>query len=326
MGVENLIREFSKELTDGVKRSFIYFAAVVLILFTYNALLLPIGTIAFDSLYGETVVNQTLQNISAQANYKTNPAQAVMDWEQHHFKNPYGENKPADAWTFESITQLFSIVKINGSYQLFVRDATPSWKIQAGLANCGEYSQIFIYLMNKSGIKARAVTVPGEDHAWAEYYNGSKKTVVETSAGYIINNTTQFAQGRNWSYLISQDIFNTSDTIDVSDEYISRGNLSVRVFDDGRPAKDIQVTVLSPFLMHADPSRYKVPIAVLSNSTNVTGVAKFELGPKTYIVQVKKSFLFLNLVFSKNATINIGQDNLVEFDLGKDKGEWKLLG
>ncbi|MCX8175487.1 MAG: transglutaminase domain-containing protein, partial [Candidatus Micrarchaeota archaeon] len=248
----------------------ILMACVIWMIIIYH-LLVQMITIAFDFIYGEQVVDQTLQSISTHPLYETDPAQAIMDWEQSHFRSPYSENKRSNIWSLESIAQIFSLVKINDSYQLFIRNAPYSWKIYAGLANCGEYSEIFVYLMNKSGVKARTVSVPAEDHSWAEYYNGSQKVVVETSGGYVISNTTKFAQEKNWSYIISRDLFDTSDILDVSDEYITRGNLTVRVFEDGNPINGAQVTILSPFLMQNIPSRYQEPFIVLSNPTNSNG-------------------------------------------------------
>jgi len=85
---------------------------------------------------------------------------------------------------------------------------------------------------------------------------------------------------KNWSYVESVDIFNISDKKDVSDEYIDRGILIVRVFDNRNPVKGVNVVVKSPYLMKINPKRYKKPKIVLIKNTNKAGEAVFKLGEK----------------------------------------------
>jgi len=307
---------------DGVRLGLIASLVIFTILAVYSLLLIVIPA-SFDAVFGDAVMKETAYTIHTNYSAVEFPL-AVLGWEQAYFLNPYTENKIPEPGSLDAWARTFSFVKINGSYHIFIRDAPVSWKIKYRLANCGEYAQIFAYIMNKIGYRARVVTAPAEDHMWAEYYNGSQKIVVETSGDFIINSTKDFANGRNWSYIVSLNPSNVSDSVDVSDEYIERANLTVKVYDSENNS-DIQITVLSPYLMQADPSRYSVPNAVLSNSTDQDGIARFKLGPKAYIIQARKSFWIASLLLSKNVTVFLGKENELVFDFNKDRGEWKFL-
>jgi len=317
------VKELGTAIKDGIKNG-IKISAIALIIILLYSIFLLIVPLVFDALYSDAITNETISFIKSNSSGESFPI-ALLKWERNYFISPYSENKIPETGSLDAWVRGFGFVKINGTYHLFIRSAPMSWKIKYRLANCGEYAQVFTYLMNKSGYHTRLVTAPAEDHMWAEYYEGNEKIVVETSGGYIINNTKTFATGRNWSYIVSLDIFNTSDSIDVSDEYIDRENLSVKIKDNGQNARDVQITVLSPFLMQADPSRYNIPNPVVSNSTDEYGLARFKLGPKNYILQLKKNYFLFSYICSKNISVITNHENYVDIDINKEKCEWKFL-
>ena len=267
----------------------------------------------FDVFYGEKIVNETLNNVIN--NNLTDPdkiALSIMEWESKYFYSPYS------LWNLNSTLQRFGIYEVNGTYRWFVRDAPVSWIIFSKLANCGEYAKVFVYLMNKKGINARLVHAPGEDHAWAEYFSNGFKIVVDPSTNRVISNKKIFAKGKNWSYIESVDIFNISDKKDVSDEYIDRGILIVHVLDNQNPVSGINVVVKSPYLMKTNSERYKKPKIVLVKNTNKTGEASFQLGEKEYIIEIKKSYLIFDIIYSENVTIMVDKRTDLIFNLNKD--------
>ena len=273
----------------------------------------------FDSLYGESIVNQILNNITSNMTNPDDIALSVMKWEYKYFYDPY------TLWNRSSILQRFGFYKINGSYKLFIRNAPVSWIIYSRLANCGEYAKVFVYFMNKKGIQARLVHAPGEDHAWAEYYSHDFKIVVDPLHNKVIPDKRRFARGKNWSYIESFDLYNTSHTIDVSDEYISRGSLRVLVLDNNHSVEGIDVIVKSPYLMNVDPVRYKKPRIILVKHTDKNGESVFKLGPKEYIVEVKRSYLLFDFIYSKNITVTIEKETNITFNLDRDNSRIKLL-
>ncbi|MCM8803546.1 MAG: transglutaminase-like domain-containing protein [Candidatus Omnitrophica bacterium] len=273
----------------------------------------------YDIFYGETITTQVLKNTTSNLTTPDEIALSIMKWESEYFYNPYS------LWNPNSTLQKYGIYKINGSYRLFVRNAPVSWIISSRLANCEEYAKVFVHLMNKKGIESRLVYTPGEDHAWAEYYSNGHKIVVDPSQNKVIPDKKKFAEGKNWSYIESIDIFNTSKINDVSDEYIERGILNIRVMSENKPIEGIDVTIKSPYLMKINPERYKKPEIVLSNRTDKNGEIFFKLGEKDYIIEVRKRYFIFNIVFSKNATVISNTETNLSFDLNKDKSELKVF-
>jgi len=156
--------------------------------------------------------------------------------------------------------------------------------------------------MNKSGYESRIVHVPGEDHAWAEYFVNGEKYVVEPSHNNSKMNTTKRGAEGQWSYVESYDPNNSSDKIDVSDEYFECGNLTVSVYRDEKPVEDLNVVIKSGLLLNLD-SRYTDPRAVTSKTTDESGSVNFKLGEKTYILEVVDHYPLIDWKYSKNVTI-----------------------
>lgn len=304
----------NEKIKNFVKRV-LFGTAIGLILL---AILLSIPYI-FDFFYGEDIVNKTLNNVVGNLTDLDKIGLAIMEWESKYFYNPYS------LWNPNSTLQRYRIYEVNGTYMWFVRDAPVSWIIFSRLANCGEYAKVFVYLMRKKGINARLVHAPGEDHAWAEYYSDGYKIVVDPSTNKVISNKRNFAKGKNWSYIESVDIFNISDKKDISNEYIDRGILIVKVFDNQNLVKGINVVVKSPYLMKINPKRYKKPKIVLIKNTNKTGEAVFKLGEKEYMIEIKKTYLIFDIIYSKNVTVMIDKRTSLVFNLDKDNYEIKFF-
>ena len=304
----------NEKIKNFVKRV-LFDTAIGLILL---AILLSIPYI-FDFFYGEDIVNKTLNNVVGNLTDPDKIGLAIMEWESKYFYNPYS------LWNPNSTLQRYGIYEVNGTYMWFVRDAPVSWIIFSRLANCGEYAKVFVYLMRKKGINARLVHVPGEDHAWAEYYSDGYKIVVDPSTNKVISNKRNFAKGKNWSYIDSVDIFNISDKKDVSNEYIDRGILIVKVFDNQNLVKGINVVVKSSHLMKINPKRFKKPKIVLIKNTNKTGEAVFKLGEKEYMIEIKKTYLVFDIIYSKNVIVMIDKRTSLVFNLDKDNYEIKFF-
>ena len=298
-------------------RKIIAIALYVLIILSTTILVLSILPQLYDLLYGDSQVTQILNNI-IQGSNPDDIALSIMRWEKEYFYNPYSMFNP------NSTLQKIGLYKINGSYRLFVRNAPVSWVIHSRLANCGEYAKVFVYLMNKKGILARIVHTPGEDHAWAEYMSNGFKIVVDPSSNRVILDKRKFAKDKNWSYIESYNISNVSDRIDVSDEYIERGKLNVYVLENGNPKTGVYVVIKSPHLMRLYPSRYTEPRIVVFKKTDKNGSSSFKLGEKEYIVEVRKNYLILDMVYSKNITVKINEEVNISFDLAKEEGELRL--
>jgi len=265
----------------------------------------------FNIFYGERIINQTLDNITGNLTDADSIARSIMKWEKEYFYNPY------PLWNPNSTLQKVGIYNINGSYKWFVRDAPVSWIIFSRLANCEEYANVFVYLMNKKGIESRIVHTVGEDHTWAEYYSDGYKIAADPSQNKVLDKK-KFAKGKNWSYIESINIFNTSDRKDVSEEYIERGKLNIYVTYQNNPIEGANVAIKSPYLMKVYPERYRKPKDVLSNITDKNGKVSFKLGGKEYIVEVKNAHSIFGNVYTKNITVVPNKEVSLTFDLSKE--------
>jgi hypothetical protein len=264
---------------------------------------------------------KTLNNITINSTNTDNIALSIMKWEIENFDNPYSFYSPNS-----SLQKFLGVYEINGSYRWFIRDGPVSWTLYSRLANCWEYSTVFVNLMKIKDVKARIIHTPGEDHVWSEYLSDGFKITVDPSGNQVVLDKKIFAQNRNWSYIESLDLFNISDKIDVSDEYIERVSLIVVVNDNEKHVKNIDVTIKSTQLMKSDPKRYKEPKVVLTNKTDENGLLNFRLGEKEYIIEVRNSYILFDYIYSKNATVTKNQINTIDFDLSKDAKKIEFLG
>ena len=127
-----------------------------------------------------------------------------------------------------------------------------------------------------------------------------------------------------FSYVQSIDL--DGNKIDVSEEYIERGNLTITVFDNGKPVTNAQVTILNPSFMINRSDRYKKPIPVISNSTGNDGKVFFKLGSQKYNVKVRIYQIYLiDSIYEKNITVDLGKQNMINFDLEKDEKNNELF-
>jgi len=267
----------------------------------------------YDQIYGEKIIENTIIEVIGNESNPNEIALRVYLWEKSYFKSPYDyySNTP-------KFLRKFGIYKIDGEYKVFIRHAPVSWIIHSRLANCEEYSRVFVYLLNKKGIKARFVHAPGEDHAWAEYYYNGIKIVFDPSNDGPVENTKKFAEGKHWSYVESVNIFNLNDRIDVSDEYIERGKLIVNVTKNGNALKDVTVIIYSTYLMKKDPKRYPAPRKVIWKVSNEKGIAEFYLGENEYVVDVQKCYLgIVCLKVQKDAKVSVDSDAVLHVDFSE---------
>jgi len=311
-------------MKNEVKRKYILpclrgaLIGIILILLYLLLFVLPTVPYTYDLIFGDKIVEDKLKNITVGTANPDQIALAVMDWEEKYFLNPYSHYNP------NSTLQKYGFYKINNSYKWFKRNSPVSWVIKSKLANCEEYARVFVYLMNKSGIKSRLIHAPGEDHSWAEYYNNDFKIVVDPSSNEVIENTKKWATGRNWSYIKSVNIFDKSDKKEVTKEYVETGFLNVAVFEDEEPIENARIIIKNPDLSEGSSERYKSPKLVLAKKTNGKGNVRFTLGENKYIVEYKEDHLIYSLLYSKNVTVTPKNNKSLYFnlDVAKNKIYW----
>ncbi|ADT85241.1 transglutaminase-like domain-containing protein [Thermococcus barophilus] len=268
----------------------------------------------YDAIWGEKIINDVVSTVIGN---ETNPNKIALNiyfWEKSNFVSPYTYYQKTP-----ELLRNIGIYKIEGEYRWFLRPTfypTPvSWILHSKLANCEEYARVFVFIMTHAGVKARIVRAPGEDHAWAEYYYNGIKIVFDPSTVGPIVDPKKFAEGRHWSYVESVDMFNPADRIDVSDEYIKRGKLIVKISKRNTPVKGATVVVYSTYLMKRYPDRYRSPRKVLEQISDENGMATFLLGENEYLLKIKKCYMgFLCLITERKAYVKVDDTSIVDVD------------
>lgn len=310
--------------SDILKKILIHFLRILnftLYILIFVVLFSTLVPQMFNFIYGEEVINETLINFVE----ITNPdekALAIMAWERRYFDNPYS------FYNQNSTLQKFGIYNISGDYRWFGgRPAPVSWIINSRLANCEEYARVFVTLMNNAGIKANLIKALGEDHVWAEYMYDSYRVAVDPSQNIIIGSRKrEFEKDMNikFSYVEAVDLQGT--IMDVSDEYIERGNLTIFVFNNEKPVSNAQVIIKNPSFMENRSDRYNKPLRVLSKTTGNDGEVYFKLGYQKYNVEVRVNHIYLlDSVYRKNATVEINKENLINFSLENNEKNTELF-
>lgn len=273
---------------------------------------------SYDTVYGDEILENTVNNIVGNETDPDKVALLIMNWEKEYFLNPYSNYDP------DSKLQEFNIYDIDG-YHLFIRPAPSSWIIHSKMANCGEYAKVFVALMNEAGHDARFISSSGGDHCWAEYSHRGYKVAVDPSSNYVIgSNLRDFENkmGTSFQYIESSDLEGNSYAI--THEYINTSNLTVFVSKRDVPVSNAEVIIYSSYLKEQKGGRYDEVVKITSAYTDVNGYCYFDLGYQNYTIEVEDEWLlFLNRQYKENFTANQELANQVVMNL--DAIESKII-
>lgn len=318
-----------------IKNLKVIFISFYLLFFIFILILASLATISilwppvYSFFNGDKITQEVMSQIGYNITDPNELALRIHKWEHQNFYSPYPQNEKIKKLPFgERLLAIFGFwrnkegkIRVFRSFSLVGQGSVPpQWVLYSKLANCGEYAKTFVYLMNKYDIKARIVQAPGEDHTWAEYYVGKYKIIFDPSnpENPIIVNPQVFGKMKNFSYVEAYELNNPEKREDVSDEYIKRGTLIVRVFRNGKPVSGAQIEIKSTYLMMKHPNIYNTPKLVTSNTTNENGVAGFKLGEKEYVITSRKCALFLCWIGEENSEVRVGSITVVDIEMKLD--------
>lgn len=294
------------------------------ILYLMSLFLIIVAPQVYTAIRGHAITKEVMSQIGMNTTNPNELALRIYSWEQQKFTNLYFVRLKDMSWS-EKILAIHGIYyDKQGKPHLFRPfrrfQVPPQWVLHTKLANCGEYAEVFVYLMNEAGFKARIVRAPGEDHSWAEYYVGNYKIIFDPSnpKNPVIVNPKQFGKLKNFSYVEAYDLTNPNHREDVSDEYIERGTLVVEVVKANEPVPGATVEVLSTYLMERFPERYDKPRRVVFNETGKNGTAQFKLGPKEYEIVGRKCSFPLCWKGETTGSVITGSTAYVKLELGID--------
>ena len=279
----------------------------------------------YSGFEGEQITKDVLTQIGLNTSNPNELALRIYSWEQQNFLSLYSVKKEELPFIGRGLAVWGFYRNKQGELHLFrpwfgTFPVPPEWVLHSKLANCREYAEVFVYLMNKAGFKARVVRAPGEDHSWAEYYVENYKIIFDPSnpKNPIILNPKQFGQLKNFSYVEAYDLENPNHKEDVSDEYIEKGTLVVKVVKGNEPLSGATVEVLSTYLMERFPERYGTPRRVVFNETGKDGTTQFKLGPKKYKIVSKKCSFLVCWRGESTGKVIAGSTTYVKLELGVD--------
>jgi hypothetical protein len=260
-----------KEIKTHLKRNFLVFC-ILMVLGVFTPFL-------YGATFGSNVVSETASDIRGDTT--TEIAINIASWEHKNFKSPYFTDK-YDSWYNEYL----NIYIVDGIPRLPLLFGPSSWQISNRLANCGGYSQVFDSLAEEKDIDSSIVSAPREDHVWNSYINDNgNRVVIDTSGSGIIENKTNFAERKGFTYIIRE---NDGQEKAVTDEYRETYNITVDI------KKIDEIEIYSRYLKR-NYDRYDSIYKIIDSKED--RITKLGSGPLT--VKLKNNFGPIERVYSK---------------------------
>lgn len=250
-----------------------------------------------DYFIGDSIIKNNLNEVVGNESNSLKIAQKLMDWEYNNTFSLYSQKV--------ILTFPLPIFQFNNKTIIFIRSNKASWVILMKLGNCGENSDYFVELMNKSGFKSRFVQALGEDHSIAEFYDeNGRKWIVDPSNDEFINDTLKLGSSNKWSRVVAVDLSGNEE--DLTKDYIAnRSELQVYVNGPDFLSERTSIDIDSTYLMETVPKIYSNPLHVVSNVFNLNRTFSIELGrKKEYQMTTFINFYILDFEYREKLDLN----------------------
>jgi hypothetical protein len=254
------LKDSSKKALDNFltprSRKFIKYSIIIILILAFipEIYIAPYYFVVVKPA-GEGEINQILEKVQS-LNTTEERVSAISNWEEQNFTNIYGisPNISLDFGWYPFLGSGRYPVYLNFSNQqplkirAFISPFTndPYWISYFHSGACGELSELFHFVTNKSQIESRIVSTKGEDHAWVEikvndtwmYFD---PTLVEIYNRNPENRNKWFSEPKNfedaWGWNLSRvTVLSTSE--DISTAYTKVGNVSVHLVS----SKEIKIS------------------------------------------------------------------------------------
>ncbi len=189
-------------------------------------------------------------------------------WDLQPYEYPGGFNDAGTAFNYPTGHKVHAIEKVSQwvertlplNQQESLDQERPNQPVRIAHThngNCGELQDLTVAAARCALIPARGVNLPGEDHAWSEFYCGGWQQWDNywSDGGGVVANDMTYWWG--WGKRGGSGIYaslGTGETLDVGDRYRSpdvQGKLTVRVVDsNGVPVDGARVVLLSHWMMN----------------------------------------------------------------------------
>jgi hypothetical protein len=169
----------------------------------------------------------------------------------------------------------------------------PRWLLTSRCGACGEYSRLFMIMVDSLGYNVRRIHAPGEDHLWNEVKIGNYWIPVDpTNVSYAKGGDGwedysffEWKEG-NASYVWAEYLHNNT-ILDRTHKYTDLTNITIHaVGQNNNSVSGVNIIIISNNLHDADRIHETYIKDKPKPKTNDTGYCTFQIGGGTYKFKV----------------------------------------
>lgn len=268
---------------------FIFMLVILGILgFVSYSIIVPNIKAVFNDGYLYDAVNEIIEG----KNTDYEKISAVLEWFDPEKENLY------NSWFLTHSENPY--LSLSGTYMIFVpeppyicvrcfEDIDPRWLLTSRCGACGEFSRLFMLMVDAFGIDVKRIHAPGEDHVWNEVkIDGDWIPVDPTNVSFLDDGDGwehygffEWKEG-NASYVWAEFLHN--DTIlDCTHFYTNLTNVTISCVDENNNSiSNVTITVMSNNLHNEDRIHETSIKGRPKPKTNSSGRITFQIGGGTY--------------------------------------------
>lgn len=294
--VWEIIKDFSNSVLLGLLLTPVFLAMIFSIIYS--------PAFYFDWTQGDRYERKVLDNISIENKTAHEAANNILFWEQKNLKPMYMR------YDGDSYLNTLGLYNINGSWTYFHRGvvAPHNYILKQGLANCGEFSTVFVRLMEEAGHEARVLSAPVDDHQYALYQHQNESFVVNPSSGKVVDGD-KFADRKNFSKILAGGL--SGKPKDVTSRYLDEHNITLKI-EAPRDDENFVISVSSLTAIRKYPGKYESG-EKLAEKDFSGKKANFNLSESLYRIKLEEKGLVFSNYYSK--TVSIEKPQKIVFDL-----------
>ena len=244
------------------------------------------------AVFNDGYLNDTVNEIIEGKNTDYEKISAILRWFDPEKENLY------NSWFLTHSENPY--LSLSGTYMIFVletpyicvrcfEDIDPRWLLTSRCGACGEFSRLFMIMVDTFGIDVKRIHAPGEDHVWNEVkIDGDWIPVDPTNVsfpdggdGWEHYGFFEWKEG-NASYVWA-DFLNNDTILDCTHFYTKLTNVTISCVDESNNSiSNVTITVMSNNLHDEDRIRETSVKGRQKPKTNSSGSVTFQIGGGTY--------------------------------------------
>lgn len=278
------------------KKFMAWMMVILLIVFSIFGFFIYIMFIPdFKAIINEGYIHETVNEIIKGKTTNQEKIGALLGWFDQNSSNMY------NSWTLNDQGKLvwdvpFSYILIfSKSPYICIRcfeDNDARWILTSRCGACGEYSRLFMVMVDALGYDVKRIHAPGEDHVWNEVKIDGKwipvdptDVVLPRKDGWKNYDFMEKKEG-NVSHVWAEYLHN--DTIeDITSLYTNLTNVTIHAVDQNNNSlSDVTITIISHNLKR-DPNHETSILGQSKPKTNELGCCTFQIGGGNYTLKAE---------------------------------------